>query len=53
MLVANIKIWKSHLNIREGSDYKISFSFDGEHREILKFLVVKKKTNFIKAQDFS
>ena len=21
MLVANIKIWKSHLNIREGSDY--------------------------------
>ena len=22
-LVANIKIWKSHLNIREGSDYLI------------------------------
>ena len=22
MLVANIKIWKSHLNIREGSDYR-------------------------------
>ena len=22
MLVANIKIWKSHLNIREGSDYE-------------------------------
>ena len=21
MLVANIKIWKSHLNTREGSDY--------------------------------
>ena len=21
ILVANIKIWKSHLNIREGSDY--------------------------------
>ena len=21
MLVANIKIWKSHFNIREGSDY--------------------------------
>ena len=21
MLVANIKMWKSHLNIREGSDY--------------------------------
>ena len=21
MLVANIKIWKRHLNIREGSDY--------------------------------
>ena len=30
MLVANIKIWKSHLNIREGSDYpnpKMAFIF--------------------------
>ena len=26
MLVANIKIWKSHLNIRESSDYKVMCS---------------------------
>ena len=26
VLVANIKIWKSHLNIREGSDYSNSCS---------------------------
>ena len=26
MLVANIKIWKSHLNTREGSDYTWSNS---------------------------
>ena len=28
MLVANIKIWKSHLNIREGSDYMYACTFN-------------------------
>ena len=27
MLVANIKIWKSHLNIREGSDYLLVWEY--------------------------
>ena len=28
MLVANIKIWKSLLNIREGSDYPVPWAAD-------------------------
>ena len=33
MLVANIKIWKSHLNLREGSDYIMAQGFKGQHRK--------------------
>ena len=39
MLVTNIKIWKSHLNIREGSDYgEGCFEHPGQ---MLKWMILK------------
>ena len=34
MLVANIKIWKSHLNTREGSDYAIYCDMENPYCDI-------------------